>query len=127
MRKPELVNYKEKSIFYMDFSGLRNTEEITALLNQSKEYIRSQPERSLLVLTNIEGMHFNNEVKTMFSDFVSGNKPYVKASAVYGISGLQRIIYNGVMRITGRDIRSFDTLSLGKEWLVSFQLSAVVS
>lgn len=111
MRKPELVNYKEKSIFYMDFSGLRNTEEITALLNQSKEYIRSQPERSLLVLTNIEGMHFNNEVKTMFSDFVSGNKPYVKASAVYGISGLQRIIYNGVMRITGRDIRSFDTLS----------------
>ena len=111
----------------MDFSGLRNTEEITSLLNLSKAYIRSQPEKSLLVLTNIEGMHFNNEVKTMFSDFVSGNKPYVKASAVYGISGLQRIIYNGVMRITGRDIRSFDTLSLGKEWLVSFQLSAVVS
>lgn len=127
MNKPEIINYKGKSIYYMDFSGLRNTEDITSVLSLCKEYIHSQREKSLLILTNIEGMHFNNEVKTLFSEFVSGNKPYVKASAVYGISGLQRIVYNGVMRLTGRDIRSFDTLSLGKEWLISFELSEVVS
>jgi len=127
MRKPEEVSYKNKSILYMDFSDLHNTEEITALIELSRTYIRSQPEKSLLVLTNIEGMHFNNEVKTLFSEFVNGNKAYVKASAVYGISGLQRIIYNGVMRITGRDIRSFDTLSLGKEWLISFEMREVMS
>lgn len=127
MRKPEITSYKGTSIFYMDFSGLRTTEEIEKLLAQSKAYIRSQPEKSLLILTNIEVMHFNNEVKAMFSEFISGNKPYVKASAVYGISGLQRIVYNGIMRLTGRDIRSFETLTLGKEWLISFELSAVES
>ena len=127
MKKPEIISYKGKSIFYMDFSGLRSTEDITSLISLCKEYIHSQREKSLLILTNIEGMHFNNEVKALFSEFINANKPYVKASAVVGISGLQRIIYNGIMRLTGRDIRSFDTLSIGKEWLISFELCEVVN
>jgi len=35
------------------------------------------------------------------------------------LSGLQRIVYNGIMKITGRDIRSFETIEIAKDWLVS--------
>ena len=117
MRKPEFINYNGKTFFFMDFSDMRTREDVTSLIQPSIEYIRNQPEKSVLTLSNIKGMHFNGEIKNAFTDFISGNKPYVKAGAVVGIGGLQRIVYNGVMKISGRDLRSFETLDQAQDWL----------
>jgi len=125
MRKPEIMNYEGRSIFFMDFTGLRDVSSIEALVKESKDYIRMQPEKSVLTLTNLDGMHFNAEIKNIFSEFISGNKEYVAFGAVVGLSGLQRIVYNGIMKLTGRDIRSFETLDLAKAWLTSRELSPV--
>ena len=103
----------------MDFTNLNNVQEIKSLINESVAHIRKQPQNSLLTLTNIEGMHFSNEIKDLFGDFIKGNKPYVKAGAVVGLSGLQQILYNGLMKITGRDIKSFGSINEAKDWLVS--------
>jgi len=102
----------------MDFSKLANTEEIKSVISESVRHIRVQPKESLLTLTIIEDMHFSNEIKDLFSEFMKGNKPYVKAGAVVGLSGLQQIVYNGLMKITGRDIRSFSNELIAKDWLV---------
>ncbi len=119
MKKPELINYNGKTFFFMDFSNMKTKEEVITLIKPSAEYIRSQPEQSVLTLTNIGGMHFNSEIKNAFTDFISGNKIHVKAGAVYGLGGLQRIVYNGLMKVTGRDLRSFETMSQAQEWLSS--------
>ena len=119
MKEPKIIAYKNKSIYYMDFSDLKDEKIIKQIIDKSAEFIRSQPERSVLSLTNLQGMHFNSTIKELFSKFITGNKPFIKASAVVGISGLQRIIYNGVMRITGRNIRSFDNINVAKDWLTS--------
>jgi len=119
MRSPEIITHNGKAIFYMDFTGLREVPEIEDLVKKSKDYIRTKPEKSLITLTNIQGMHFNADIKNIFSEFVSGNKTYVSHGAVVGLSGLQRIVYNGIMKITGRDIRSFETIEIAKDWLVS--------
>jgi hypothetical protein len=103
----------------MDFSGLRNFEEIKHVVSKSIEFIRSQPDKSVLTLTNLNGIHFNTEIKNLFVDFISGNKPHIKASSVVGMTGLLRIVYNGLMRLTGRDIRSFDNINVAKDWLIS--------
>ena len=63
-------------------------------------------------------MFFNNEVKSQFTNFLKGNKPHIKKSAVFGMSGLARILFNGLMKITGRDVRSFETMEEAKEFLL---------
>jgi hypothetical protein len=118
MAKPQHLVHNRKPIFHMDFSNLKNTVEIKSLINESIRFIRVQPPTSLLTLTNIQGMHFSNEIKELFTDFVKGNKPYVKAGAVIGMSGMQQIVYNGLMKITGRDIKAFSTAEEAKNWLV---------
>ena len=115
----QLLDHKGKRIYYMDFSNLKTQDEISALINSSITFIRSQPSSSLLTMTNISNMHFNNEIKELFSSFVKGNKPYVKAGTVVGISGLQSIVYNALMKITGRNIKSMSSVDAAKEWLVS--------
>jgi len=98
---------------------LKTAEEINLVMSEAKTFIQKQPTTSIVALTNIDGMHFNNEIRDMFSKFISGNKPHIKTSAIVGISGLKNILFNGLMRITGRDIKSFSDLDLAKNWLVS--------
>ncbi len=101
----------------MDFTNLKTLHEINAVINESTNFIRIRPATSLYCLTNIKEMHFNNEIKDLFQIFVKGNKPFVKSSAVVGLSGLQQIVYNGLMKITGRNIKSFSSLEEAKDWL----------
>ncbi len=119
MRKPEIINHGGQRILYMDFTGLREVSEIEQLIKESKDYIRMQPEKSVITLSHIKGMHFNAEIKAIFSEFIGGNKAYVSHGAVVGLSGLQRIVYNGIMKLSGRELRSFETVDMAKDWLVS--------
>jgi hypothetical protein len=118
MARNQQIIHKGKVIYHMDFSNLNNVQEIKGIISESIKYIRSQPKESTLTLTRINGMHFSNEIKDLFNDFIKGNKPYVKSGAVVGLSGLQQIVYNGLMRVTGRDIKSFPDELSAKEWLV---------
>jgi hypothetical protein len=117
MAGTQQITHKGMIIFFMDFSNLKKIEDINNVINESIKHIRTKPKNSLCCLTNISGMHFSGEIKELFKDFVKGNKPYVKASSVVGLSGLQQIVYNGLMKITGRDIKSFSTLEEAKDWL----------
>lgn len=109
--------HKGNKIFCMDFSMLKNVSDIKQIVEESIKYIRKQPFNTVFTLTVLTDMHFSNEIKDIFSDFVKGNKPYVKAGAVVGLSGLQTIVYNGLMKLTGRDIKSFHSINEAKDWL----------
>ncbi|MBN1253619.1 MAG: hypothetical protein JXR51_16885 [Bacteroidales bacterium] len=119
MARADIINYKGRDIFYMDFSNLKTKEEINAVMVESVNFIRNKPEKSITALTNMTNMHFNNEVKDLFSDFLKGNKPHIKISSVFGMSGLARILFNGLMKITGRDVRSFEKETEAKDFLIS--------
>jgi hypothetical protein len=118
MPRVQQIAHNGKSIFFMDFTNLNNTDDIKSTIEESISFIRKQQASSVLTLTDINGMHFNNDIKNLFNDFIHGNKPYVKAGAVVGLNGLQKILYNGLMKLTGRDIRSFDDHKSAKDWLV---------
>jgi len=119
MLRTKTLNHQGKNIFFMDFCKLQTVDDINSVMNEAKAFIQNQPAKSVIALTNIDGMHFNNQIKEMFSEFVEENKPYIKSSAIVGVSGLKNILFNGLMRLTGRDIKSFATLEMAKIWLVS--------
>jgi len=125
MRAPEFIKHKGETIYFMDFEGLKTLEDFKGLIDASKKHIRNQPPKSVVALTSMEGMHFSKEIRDMISDFIGGNKPYMKVSAVYGISGLLRVVYNGVTRLTGRDVRAFESREKALEWLTSKQTADV--
>lgn len=119
MTRVKEITHKGKIIFSMDFSNVRDKDVINNIIRESVRYIRSKPENSVLTLTNIQDMHFSNEIREMFNGFMKGNKPYVKAGTVIGLNGLQQILYNSLLKVTGRDIRSFNNEIAAKEWLIS--------
>ncbi|NJO89956.1 MAG: STAS/SEC14 domain-containing protein [Chloroflexia bacterium] len=119
MAKVEIKEFRGKRIVCMSFSNLRTEEEISAIIEVAKPIIRNSPPNSVYTITDIGGMHFNNKIRDLFTDFTGGNKNFVKASAVIGASGLQNLMINGINKITGRKLKSFPDESVAKEWLVS--------
>lgn len=119
MDKAYFVAYQGISIYYMDFSGLRTEQEISAVMQECKQHIRSQSPKSVVGLANIDNMHFNANIKEIFADFVKGNSPFMKVSAVVGVTGLKQIVFNGLMKLTGRDVKSFNHVDDAKRWLAS--------
>ena len=112
------INYKGNTVFRMDFSDTKSEQEIYLVIDASIKHIRSKPHASVLAVTNIKNMYFNKTVASRFTKFVKENKPYMKKSAVFGMSGIARVVFNGVMKAAGRDIRSFETETQAKDFLL---------
>jgi hypothetical protein len=118
MRQPEFITHKGKTILYLDFTNMKDKVEIMKLEEEGAAVIRKQPLNSVLTLTNMENMFFNNELKKWFEEKVKGNAPYVKAGAVIGMTGLISIMYNAFVAVTGRNIKSFKSKEEAMDFLV---------
>jgi len=88
MNRTKIITYKGLNIFYMDFSNAKTRQEVAQTIEDSIAYIHKQDNHSVVALTNMDNMYFNNEVKNDFMHFLKGNKPYIKISSVFGMSGL---------------------------------------
>jgi hypothetical protein len=119
MRKPEIISYKGKTIIYLDFTNMKDKDEIVKLEKEGSDWIRSQALSSVYTLTNMEAMFFNNDLKKWFEDIVKQNAPYVKAGAVIGMTGLISIMYNAFVTVTGRSIKSCKSKEEALEYLAS--------
>jgi hypothetical protein len=117
MNRTKILEYRGKKIFFHDYSAIKSSDEIGSIMKEVKAYIHSQALLSVYSLASIEGMHFNNTIRDMFNELLKSNKPYVKASAIIGVTGLKQIVFNGIMKITGRDVKAFSNIEMAKDWL----------
>lgn len=116
MDRIQFIDHNGRNILHLDFSGC-NAEEVLTIIERSKEVIKSQAPNSLFTLTDVTNAGFNNRVSEAMKEFARHNKPYVAAAAVVGVTGLKQIIFNAVMKFSGRHLSAFDTIDQAKNWL----------
>ncbi len=116
-RAPRIIYYNQKRIVYINFSNLKKPEEIYTLMADATRFISANLPKSVMTLTNLSGMHFNNEIFNRFISYVKTNSPYVKTSAVVGMSGMMQIFYNSFTKLTGRNVKAFSTELEAKKFL----------
>ncbi|HQL98856.1 MAG TPA: hypothetical protein PLS33_11975 [Smithella sp.] len=91
-------------------------------MERARALVVLQPKNSALVLINVKGASFNLSVSNAARDFAKANTPYVKYTAIYGVEGLQEVIFRGIITFTGRkNIVLVKTLEEGKEFLASLK------
>jgi hypothetical protein len=117
MERVKYITHKWMQILLLDFSYC-GADDAQKTMDIAKRLIRAESESSLLILTDVTGARYNLETVEKLKDFANGNKPYVKASAVIGLDGMKKIIYNAVRIFSGRNIPAFDDVEKAKEWLI---------
>jgi hypothetical protein len=114
------MEHKGKNILYLDFSYgdmLNKKQEVLNLIEEAKAFVAKQAPNSLLTLTNATELRFSMELVNAFKELTAHNQPFVKAAAIVGITGLQKISYDTVMKFTKRNIPIFPSVEEALDWL----------
>jgi hypothetical protein len=109
------ITHKGKRIFFIDFSDC-NAEEILSRIESSRSIIQSQPASSVLTLTYVRNARFDRRVSQRLKEYSRDNKPFVRAAAIVGLSGLMEIILHAVVMFTRRKFSNFEDLEEAKDW-----------
>jgi len=112
------IEYKGCQILLIDFAGCQPAETLERI-RHARSVIGRQPLGSTRTLTVVTNTRFNGQVSEAIKEYTAHNKPYVRAAAIVGLSGLQEIVYNVIIKLTGRNIATFSDIAQAKEFLAS--------
>jgi hypothetical protein len=110
------VKHNGKTITIMDYTNC-DRKELLRRVDEVLAWVAKQPKGSLLTLTDVTGQHFDSETLDAFKRLASHNKPYAKATAVVGITGLLKIAYQAVAAFSGRTMPVKPSREEALEWL----------
>ncbi|MDR2434221.1 MAG: hypothetical protein LBD47_06610 [Treponema sp.] len=117
----EQFEYEGKKFVYYDLSNLKNNGQFREFIECAKKDIQQYPGNgSLFSITNIEGVLYDTETKTIVSAWMDFNQPYIRHGAVIGLDGIKRIMVNSILKMTGRkNVKFFRTRDEAVKWLAS--------
>lgn len=120
----ERVRLIEHGIVLQDFSGLTDPGEELAAIAEARAFMERQPRGQALVLTDVSGASFNQEVVDAMKELAAHHQPWVRASALVGLTPLMRIVYRAIIALTRRDIRVCGSRIEATAYLMARSLSA---
>ena len=119
MERVTYIEFGGKNILIEDFSGLRPGGEFRSIIEAAAAIIRSQPPKSVLALVDVSDSTFNAESIETLKRYTTENEPFIRAAAVVGIEGLQRVALLAVSKFSGRTFGSFKDRPSALDWLIA--------
>ena len=114
----KFILHSGKEILLLDFSGC-SADEACGVIEQAMPVVKTRPEHSLRTLADVTNMRFDDRLSQRMKEFTAHNKPYVKAAAVVGVTGLKKILFEAVMIFSKRKFHAFDDQDQAKNWLAA--------
>jgi hypothetical protein len=111
--------YQGKRIVVVDGTDVA-VDEYADVLRQGAVALAQEPERSVLLATVVTRARYAAGAAEHLKAYSRAIRPYVKASAVVGLSPLQRVIFTAIRPFLHASVRDFATLAEAREWLVRF-------
>lgn len=104
------IEHKGKTILLQDFSNLQPGQVFFNSIQKARELIDGQPPKSVLTVVDVTNSVFDAEVLTTLKDFVKANTPFIKSTAVVGVTGLKEVGLIAVAKVAGRPLHTFNKL-----------------
>jgi len=114
------ILHKGKRIYFIDAEGI-DSSRVEALAAKAAADIRSQPPNSVLTITHVKDAKVDMAVVTTLRKLAEGNKPFVRAACVTGLSATQRVVFTTVQILSRRKLELFPTIDEAKEYLAGFE------
>ena len=116
------ISHRGCSILFTDYSNFITFEEWKVLFDAERQLMPKEQLGSVLALAVFTGSRFSASVFSALKELAVHNKPYIKASALVGLSSLQQGIFlKGIERTADRSFGLFDTIEQAKDWLADRQ------
>jgi hypothetical protein len=116
------ISHRGCTILFTDYSNFITFDEWKVLLDAERQLMPNEQLGSVLALAVFTGSRFSARVFNAIKELAVHNKPYIKASALVGLSSLQQGIFlKGIERTSDRTFGLFDSVEEAKDWLADRQ------
>jgi len=112
------ITHKGKRIYVIDAEGI-GSDGVEALADKAAAEIRAEPMGSVLTITQAKDAHIEMRVMGALRKLAEGNRPYVRAACVTGLSPPQKLVFLTLKVLARRDFTLFDTVEEAKDYLAS--------
>lgn len=112
------IEHAGRRVLFLNYSHC-DVSMLKAVAEEGHRVIALEQPNSVLTLNDVTGTTFDKESVAVLQAKVAANAPYVRRAAVVGISGLQRLIYEGVQAFSKRRIPHFETREEALSWLAA--------
>jgi hypothetical protein len=119
MERVRIETFRGKRLVIVDGTDVA-ADQYPAVLRAGSLTIAQEPFGSVRLATVVAGARYGRGAAENIKAYSAAIKPYLKASAVVGLSPLQQVIFWAVKPFAHRTITSFATLDEAREWLASF-------
>lgn len=113
----KFFQYLAEEILFVDFS-YANAATFRAVAERCRSVVQGRPHASIRTLVDVSGTSFDKEVIQVAADLAKHNRPYVVRSAVIGVTGLRQIAFSAVAKLSGRDMRLFNSRDDAVSWVI---------
>ena len=111
------LEHRAKRVLFVNYSHC-DIPMLKAVAAEGNRVISREALNSVLTLNDVTGTSFDKESVAVLQSKVAANAPYVRRAAVIGISGLQRLIYEGIQAFSKRNLPLFPSRLEALDWLV---------
>jgi hypothetical protein len=111
------IEHAGRRVLFINYSHC-DVAMLKAVAEEGHRAIAQEEPDSVLTLNDVTGTTFDKESVAVLQEKVAANARYVRRAAVVGISGLQRLIYEGVQAFSRRRIPNFESRQEALSWLV---------
>jgi len=118
------IRYQGTEMLFLDFSDAQ-VEVSLDLIGGFMNALADREDGSVLLLTNVTDAHYDPAISAKWKTARLAREPKIKASAVFGLSGLVGMAIRGFMEaallmgrpLQGDQLRIFKTEIEAKDWL----------
>ena len=111
------IEHARQRVLFINYSHC-DVAMLKAVAEEAHRVIAREQPNSVLTLNDVTGTTFDKESVAVLQAKVAANAPHMRRAAVIGISGLQRLIYEGVQAFSKRRIPHFETRQEALSWLI---------
>ena len=116
------IEHAGKRILFTNYRGLEE-EPLLRQIETNQAYIVDQGkllgEKRMLVLSDVRDIMFTEKVMWAYRELGHNAEPYLLASAIVGITGLRRPVFDMYNKLMSLKRRAFSDLEQAKDWLAS--------
>ena len=117
--KSRWIEHKGKRVFYCDWTDLGyDVSALEAEVNECNRLTVAQPPNSMLSIIDVRGTVASKEAMEVFKSSSAKGKPFVRKSAVIGITGFKKVLLEAVSAFSGQSFGTFNDLEEAKDWVV---------
>jgi hypothetical protein len=115
--KSSWETYQGKRIFIGRYNHLP-FEEIQPEASAVEKEMLIQPHNSVLLIVTTAGTIISPQALNIFKNVALHSKPFIKKTAILGMTGARKAILDIVVRFSGMQVSSFEDMQKAKDWLV---------